>query len=111
MTFVNNIIVDPNNWVLNKPGTIVNINDPELNKPSFALFPNPTKDWVQVSFDNKTIRTEKVVSIYTPDGSLYKVYKTFNQTLSIDLSELAKGIYFINVLSENQSYGKSVIKY
>lgn len=45
---VTNIIVDPNNWIINKVGDITHITD-EKNLPAIRLYPNPTADYLNIT--------------------------------------------------------------
>lgn len=67
------------------------------------IYPNPTSNTLYISSENTVIET---ISIYSITGK--KVFKSTNESNSIDVSSLSKGMYFIEISSAN---GKSVKKF
>ena len=81
----------------------------ELSASGIAVFPNPTLDKVTIQLDGELIY--RLVSI---NGKVLFTAKTVNQAF-LDLSELADGIYFLEILptaigTENGSEIVKVVK-
>jgi hypothetical protein len=73
---------------------------------SIAVFPNPTEDVLNISYGFNNPLTQ--VSIVTLTGQT--VYQANEMVESIDLSNLAKGIYFLRVVSNGETCIKKISK-
>lgn len=75
----------------------------EFVQANFKVFPNPTADFVTVQL-NKGLELEKV-NVYSTSGRLVKTEcKT-----SISVEELAKGSYFIEVITNEGKATKTIV--
>ena len=73
------------------------VNVAKLNKEThFTLYPNPTTGQIKIESD-KTIEQVKIVSI---TGKVVKQLVINKEQLTIDLSAVAKGIYFVKLIGE-----------
>jgi hypothetical protein len=63
-----------------------------------AIYPNPTNDILNINYGTSTIDI-KSIEIHDLLGKI--VYQNNSKVESIDLSNLNKGIYLINILTEN----------
>lgn len=76
-----------------------------------TIYPNPTTDYINVSFNQSTSKIDISVIdelnhvVYR--NNMDNVSKDFIQT--IDLKDLAKGLYFIKIQLENESYFKRIV--
>ena len=69
-------------------------------EPAITIYPNPSKDWITVEFDETIYLDESQLSIYTSSG--IKV-ESFERSISglddnhfqMNVSNLAKGLYFL----------------
>lgn len=82
--------------------TITGINNNFLH-PQFGIFPNPTSGKITISTDSKIQYTE--VTVYNVMGEA--VLKT--TSLSLDISNQPKGMYFVRVESELGSSTKKIV--
>jgi len=87
----------------------------EIIKPktggNFKIYPNPTKDGINIQLDNLDDYQYIKVSIYSLSGALiYQVNYTENQT--IDVSGLSPGIYIIHLSDKTRklNYSQKLIK-
>lgn len=77
-----------------------------LGTTSFAsnnvlLYPNPSYSSIQVSLQNST-ETMDLISITDVSGKNIRNLKSIQSNqLTIDVSELAKGIYFVEIITQN----------
>lgn len=67
----------------------------------FSLFPNPANDRITLSTE---INSEKELRIFNLNGSELLFEKSSNQTTDLDISELNKGLYIIEVQTKKGIY-------
>jgi len=92
----------------------VGIIEKESNKlfENFNVYPNPTKDFINVSFDNENLQDIEI-DFYNVLGK--KVYSEKLNNFSgsyeknIDFSRMPEGIYFLKMKTENGSINKKVL--
>lgn len=92
------IVVDPNNWILNKVGTITKnttLSTNELNGPVAEVFigPNPTSDVLNIYIYNNDKATVEVFDI----NGRSVLHQTINAHGEFDVSKFANGVYTVNV--------------
>ncbi|SCY92276.1 Por secretion system C-terminal sorting domain-containing protein [Flavobacterium anhuiense] len=74
----------------------------------FAVYPNPTTNYVQVSSPENL--NNKVITIYDNTGNLVLQNKLQGNESVIDVSRLRRGIYILNFKSDQKSWSKKLIK-
>jgi hypothetical protein len=81
-------------------GSNVGVNELNVLANNIKLYPNPTKDFTVVEFNDKAASHDVVVSDIT--GKTLRVYadQKFN-TMRIDKENLTEGIYFVSVKNSN----------
>ncbi len=101
------IDVDPQNYTLDKTGSISVSNSQVSGNPVFSFYPNPVKDYVTFVSDSQQSKT---ISMYDLSGNL--VYETeFNgREKTISLRNLPKGIYFVDTENANGISRKKLLK-
>ncbi len=113
MGSVSNILsIDPNNWIINRAGSIVYDNNflastETINKSDLLdIYPNPNNGIFTISTKDAGNYT---VDILDTKGRII-AQKTFKQSIQIDLSKEIKGLYLIqiNSTSGNQTIRKIV---
>jgi hypothetical protein len=85
-------------------GSCPDLGTNELEKPmDITLFPNPSNSAVTIKSDN--IIPNARIQIVTADGrTSSEVAVNQLNTITLDISELEAGIYFVRVLSNNEFY-------
>jgi hypothetical protein len=78
-----------------------------VNEKSFTVYPNPAQSLVNVKADAKLIGT--VFTIYDNTGKVVLSGTINSENISVDLGNLAAGIYLFNV-GENVKQTFKVIK-
>lgn len=83
------------------------LEDQNQNDVLISLYPNPTKDFVNVNIDN--LNSEVIVLTYDFKGRLLRKDTLNNGTknLKIDVSTFERGIYLVKITDNNQN---SIIK-
>ncbi|MCV2484517.1 family 16 glycosylhydrolase [Flavobacterium sp. SH_e] len=74
----------------------------------FAVYPNPTTNYVQVSSPENL--DNKVITIYDNTGNLILQNRPQGNESVIDVSKLRRGIYILNFKSDQKSWTKKLIK-
>jgi len=81
---------------------------PELSLNDISIFPNPSTGLVHISIDNYYKAID--VSVYNILGELVKEMKTLETDhLNIDLSNNERGVYFIKIATDHDSFVKRVV--
>jgi hypothetical protein len=83
---------------------------PEEGITAFTMYPNPASDYIQLSLPEKL--NNKVITIYNLYGKMmmqYKLDATTEESL-IDINQLPKGIYILNLNSDEKNWTKKLIK-
>jgi hypothetical protein len=76
----------------------------EDSKSKYKIFPNPFSDVINIT----GIKDAATYSIYTMEGKLIKNHRL--QNAQIDLGELSKGVYFLQLLSNGKKETHRIIK-
>ena len=73
------------------------------------IYPNPAKDILNIEIDNYEDIMD--LTMYSTTGKILLSKKTFNdQKLSIDVSNISEGLYFVRISSLTQSDTIKIIK-
>jgi aminopeptidase N len=103
------IMVDPNNWVLNKTGSIsVGIEETE-NPAYFSFGPNPVRDELNIYMANTTYR-EVHISIHDMTGRTMLESRNSGETINLNTSSLPQGSYLIRVRDGEHHISKRFVK-
>ena len=95
----------------NMPGSCINVNVEEnKTKTEIKIFPNPATDVIKINVNEMLISEKAIVTIYNLQGQKI-LQQPFNKEKSeINISKLAKGIYFVKVNTSNSSFVDMFIK-
>lgn len=77
--------------------TVTNIQSPTAN---ITVFPNPATDFISINLSFNPDNTS--VKFYSQTGSLIKTETLRNIETTIDVTDLAKGIYILEICSDNR---------
>ena len=91
-------------WIANSSETLSNISFSDSKE--LSIYPNPTSNLF-------TFNSEKVISkieIFDVLGALMYTTNQKSETISIDFSSYAKGVYFVTVFNELGSISRKVVK-
>lgn len=75
-------------------------------KNKLTLFPNPTSNLVYYN----TIENVKQIRVLNATGKIYKTLNVDSYTNSIDLTNLPKGVYYVQFQTEQYIYTTKIIK-
>jgi hypothetical protein len=71
----------------------------EVGNLEFEVYPNPTSNYLNLNFQNKTI---KFISIHDVNGQLVKKIDKQDFEKTIDIKQLENGVYFLHVYEEDK---------
>lgn len=74
---------------------------------NLKIFPNPTSDWVQVSWQGDD---SSVVQLLDWNGKIIENQVVSNAKVRFDLQSLPKGIYLLKVIIGSQFFSRKIIK-
>ena len=92
------------------PETITKLSAPEtMNDGNIKIFPNPATDILNVQFGKAD--QSSVIKIFSATGELVKtIIPGINNTLQINISSLARGLYAIHIVTGNVMKSFTFIK-
>ncbi|MCG8699131.1 MAG: T9SS type A sorting domain-containing protein [Bacteroidales bacterium] len=81
------------------------------NEKKVKFFPNPTKDFINISLENFLEKNATLRLINAYGATIYEQYLSQLQT-SLNISHLPKGLYFLEIIIPNENYHttKKIIK-
>lgn len=93
-------------------GCITSLGETELNKDEFNIYPNPVKEELTITYkSDQSFKGD--IELRSAEGQLIEIFRdvTFGSLeQKIDMSNLAKGIYFIKVNSDAGTLVEKVVK-
>jgi aminopeptidase N len=100
--------LDPDNWILNKTGTIT-VGTQDLNtEMKVAIGPNPVNDQLQIRFNEETSEI-KELSIVDLSGKIIMSAQVQGST-SLDLSGIESGAYVVKINGGKSNIVKKIVK-
>jgi aminopeptidase N len=96
-TIASSILIDPENWIINQVGSIVQSNelsfiDPEENNLTLSIYPNPSRGTFQIN----GLAQKAELTIYDLKGKERKKASVLPNEI-IDIKYLGKGSYIIEI--------------
>ncbi|MEH6408596.1 MAG: T9SS type A sorting domain-containing protein, partial [Leeuwenhoekiella sp.] len=94
-------------------GTITVVNNlgfPAQKQPSFKIYPNPVKD--RIYFQNRTTKGNINVTFYDILGKVVKkeLLSTVSMRNGMDVSNLKRGVYLVQIDNGSNSFTQKLIK-
>jgi len=74
---------------------------------SISMYPNPTVDFINVLMNGAKIERIEVIDV---NGSVIKVIDTFENSVSVDISDLAPGLYSVVIYSKQEVFINKLVK-
>ncbi len=102
--------VDPDNWTLDEVDTILGTVEETGNRLFFTLGPNPAKEHVSLFF-NHIFTGENSIEITDLQGRTVKRLSSSQSKVTLDVSALPKGLYFVKVISGKQNFMRRMVKF
>ncbi|CAN5436485.1 M1 family aminopeptidase [soil metagenome] len=106
------LIFDPDYWIISANNTISNVPQIEIDR-TIAVYPNPAEDQIFLHTGNAFAGNSKV-KITDASGKLILeqniILSNSTSIHAIDIRQLAKGVYFITVKSDDVDYTAKFVK-
>ncbi len=99
--------IDPNNWIINQTGSIVVGTKALENNMELVVGPNPTHDFIQISF--KESDTPKDILISDLSGRVMRQFRT-DKDVKLDISDLNSGYYIVKVTDGETTVSRKILK-
>lgn len=100
--------VDPDNWIINKVGSIT-VGTSELhNDLGLVVGPNPVNDELQIVFDTDNNRLKEISILDLSGREVYQL-NSYN-SLNVDMSSLNSGAYLVKVKDGQSVVTRKIIK-
>lgn len=85
--------------------------NPSINKNSlFRVFPNPTDGKLSIISSSKSL-TNGILNLYNVEGELINRFDLNSYNTTISLQNLGSGVYFLEIINDNNYERIKVIKY
>ena len=109
VTVKNSNLTSFSDFAIGKGGSDISLSNESFQQKSITLFPNPVSNNLNILFENNFENASlKIISI---TGQVVKENKAISgDTISLDVSELSKGIYIIQILNNNSLLTSKFIK-
>jgi len=104
------LAVDPSNRILNGPGLIVSSEEMVTEKMSFDVYPNPTKDYLNIRLNTPEKISDGLLQIFDAGGRLVYKKETLENELTINLSDYNTGIYIVLLNYNRKVVSKRFVK-
>ncbi|MGB1243750.1 MAG: T9SS type A sorting domain-containing protein, partial [Chitinophagales bacterium] len=85
---------------------ITSIED-RLQSDGFALFPNPTQNTLFVKFE----KTATELQLFDMAGRMIRNLETLSKDMSLDVSNLETGVYWVKAIGKDWSGSQKVMVY
>ena len=73
-----------------------------FNLDNILVYPNPSNDFIHVKMNNSNEKFENIVLYNVLGESVKKVTTIDSNQTTIDVSDLTKGVYLLEITSENK---------
>lgn len=77
-----------------------------VNPPAFSVYPNPSLDKFTISFSDFS---QKTISVLNYSGQLVQRFSFSGKSLVLNVEN--KGLYFVSIIQDNQTFTEKIIKY
>lgn len=83
------------------------------SKPPLRVYPNPASDQIRILFDSKSNSTSiyraTIYDMYGKAITHFQILPKYNREASIDISQLADGIYVCEIVVDGETYTQKVV--
>lgn len=102
------VVVDPDNWIINKVGSIT-VGTSELqNELGLVVGPNPVSNELQIVFNEESNKVKEISLLDLSGREIQHISTTSN--LSLDLADLPAGTYLVKVNDGQSIVTRKVLK-
>tara|TARA_B100001250_G_scaffold75894_1_gene62128 strand:- start:5092 stop:6498 length:1407 start_codon:yes stop_codon:yes gene_type:complete len=96
----------PGSWMIRPLLSIEPIISTQINfNKQLKIYPNPTKGEIYI----ETLTQNNFISIYSLQGVLVKKFFVVSNSLKLDITDLASGVYFVEILNDKQKISQKIV--
>ena len=88
--------------------SLSNSNFENINRKTFALYPNPVGNQLEVSFPSGF--TTATINLFNTIGQNIAIYEVTNSSKILNTSDLSSGVYMYKIESNNQIQTGKLVK-
>ena len=85
---------------------ILSTGNPKPETVELEVFPNPAKEQVRIQLATDD---QKSIQLFNASGQLLQEWTTYEQQSSLNVSDLPKGVYWINVRTNSANWSEKLI--
>lgn len=90
----------------------VNVEEQAAQMPDFKISPNPTKGIINIELsDALGLTSDLTLSLFEPTGKKLREFQMNESISSLDISDLAKGVYILRLAGDNMSADRKIIRF
>jgi hypothetical protein len=82
----------------------------EFSEMEVSVYPNPTRDIVNISISNYNLSREATLAVFNSNGKIVKQINVSGNEFVVDLSGQTDGVYYIRIQSGNHKLTKRIVK-
>lgn len=87
----------------------VMLSNENFEKLDFSFSPNPSKDYLEININNG-FTENTIAEFYNEIGQICKTANLNYDNTKIEINNLASGIYFVKIITKNETITKKLIK-
>lgn len=73
------------------------------------VYPNPSKGNITIEISKSNFNTDNQIFIYNSVGRMIKQISSFENIINLNLTIFSKGIYFVRVVNNENTYTKKIV--
>lgn len=106
---VEEVSIDPEQWILHKLNSLLVVLDEIQNPVSFSFGPNPATDMLNIFLVNSE-QVNYTLKIFDVTGRLVMNRKLSGEKVTVDIRDLSKGVYNIEISDGENTLTKKLVK-
>jgi len=88
---------------------LVKNNELITDEVKFKIYPNPAQNYINIQFDENEY-AQKDIRIIDMSGRIIKTAELYSDMETIDISEIQKGLYILEIRTQNKVYRQKFVK-
>jgi len=106
---VTNIIVDPEDWTMEKVGSISVTVEEKESPVYFSIGPNPVSLYLNIYFLNPSNK-QKEIRVTDLSGKTLSLQNSNQKHIHYNTSNLSKGVYFVHITDGQYNFTRKFVK-
>jgi hypothetical protein len=107
---VEDIIVDPTNWILNTDANFTDVQPTRVTQEKAKVYPNPFNSLIKIEFE-QSYPSDRLINIRRIDGTIIFSKSFSGKKITIQTVSWPDGIYLLEIVENKSHLCKKIIKY